>query len=65
MAIDYDKSAVVLIEYQNQWTKPGLYHGLISREIRRQGVIGNTVRLLRTDRSKGRVVSAPLAIAAG
>lgn len=29
------KSAIVLIEFQKQWTEKGLYHSLIARQIKK------------------------------
>lgn len=58
-----NKSAVVLIEFQNQWTESGLYHTLIKGQLHARGVIDNARRLVRKSREHGiRIIHAPLVI---
>lgn len=58
-----DRTALVLVEFQKQWTAPGLYHGLIRHQLEEKDVLDNTRRLLRTARSAGAsVIHAPLVV---
>jgi len=55
--------AIVLVEYQNQWTKPGLYHWIISRVLKQNNVIANTTKLVTRARKLGiPIIHAPLII---
>ncbi len=57
------RTAVVLIEFQNQWTRPGVYHALIRREIERRHVIENAHHVTRAARAAGvPVIHAPLVV---
>ncbi|MBA2618073.1 MAG: isochorismatase family protein, partial [Rubrobacter sp.] len=61
MELDPSNAAVVLVEFQNQWTAPGLYNSLIRGQIESRGVVENTRRLVRAAREAGaRIVHAPL-----
>lgn len=52
---------LVLLEFQQQWTKPGLFHALVSREMKRQNVMAQTVALTKSARAAGiPVLHAPL-----
>ncbi len=52
---------IVMLEFQNQWTKPGLFNTLVGREMNRLNVLGNAVTLLTTARKAGLpVLHAPL-----
>ena len=63
MKIDTQKSAVVLIEFQNQWTDKGLYHWLIKNQLTSRNVMKNTRALVDTARKKGiKIIHAPLII---
>ncbi len=56
-------SALVLIEFQNQWTEPGLYHSLIKRQLESRAVIDNTRKLVNESRGSGiKIIHAPLVI---
>ncbi|MBI5044209.1 MAG: cysteine hydrolase [Nitrospirae bacterium] len=58
-----ENAAIVLIEFQNQWTQPGLYHWLISREMARRGTVENAASLTAVARRSGvPVIHAPLII---
>ena len=63
MNIDTQKSAVVLIEFQNQWTDKGLYHWLIKNQLTSRNVMKNTRALVDTARKKGvKIIHAPLIV---
>jgi len=52
---------IVLLEFQNQWTKPGLFNLLVGREMRRNNVLKNAQTLLGVARKVGvPVLQAPL-----
>jgi nicotinamidase-related amidase len=56
-------SAIVLVEFQNQWTSPGLYHSLIKGQLRSRAVLENTRRLVGRARARGStVIHAPLVV---
>lgn len=55
--------AVVLIEFQNQWTMPGLYHWLISGVLKEKDTIRNSEALVKRARAIGvPVIHAPLVV---
>ena len=57
------KSAVVLIEFQNQWTGKGLYNWLIKGQLTSRNVLANTLTLVDEARKKGaKIIHAPLII---
>jgi nicotinamidase-related amidase len=57
------KSAVVLIEFQKQWTDPGLYHSLVKKQLTSRGVIANTLKLVEEARDSGvTILHAPLVV---
>ncbi|MCX5042810.1 cysteine hydrolase [Aldersonia sp. NBC_00410] len=63
MELARDRTALLLIEFQKQWTGPGLYNRSIARELRRRDVIGNSLELVAASRAAGvPVVHAPLVI---
>ena len=63
MNVDTQKSAVVLIEFQNQWTNKGLYHWLIKGQLTSRNVLANTITLVDEARKKGvKIIHAPLII---
>ena len=63
MNIEKSKSAVVLIEFQNQWTTKGLYHWLIKGQLTSRNVLANTLALANEARKKGiKIIHAPLII---
>lgn len=52
---------IVVLEFQNQWTKPGLFNMLVGREMKRQNVLANATLLLQSARAAGvPVLHAPL-----
>ena len=63
MKLDKQKTAILLIEFQNQWTKKGLYHRLIKGQLEKRGVLGNTKKLVNWARNEGiKIIHAPLVI---
>lgn len=63
MNINKNKSAIVLIEFQNQWTEKGLYHWLIKKQLKSRDVLRNTYALVKEAREKGiSIIHAPLII---
>jgi len=63
MNVDTNESAIVLIEFQNQWTKKGLYHWLIKGQLKSRNVLENTFTLVKGARERGiRIIHAPLLI---
>lgn len=63
MNIEKSKSAIVLIEFQNQWTGKGFYHWLIKDQLTSRNVLTNTLTLVDEARKKGiKIIHAPLII---
>ncbi|MFB6296415.1 MAG: isochorismatase family cysteine hydrolase [Halobacteriales archaeon] len=63
VTFDPDRTAVVLIEFQRQWTDSGLYNLLIRRSLERRNVVERTRKTVRAARAAGvTVVHAPLRI---
>jgi nicotinamidase-related amidase len=67
MAIDPTKTAVVLIEYQNDFTtEGGVLHGAVDKVMAETGMLDNTVRVVEAARSAGTtVMHAPITFAEG
>ncbi len=63
MNMKHEKSAVVLIEFQNQWTEKGLYHWIIKGALKSRNVMENTYEFVQKARAAGiPVIHAPLVI---
>ena len=63
MNIEKSQSAIVLIEFQNQWTDKGLYHWLIKDQLTSRNVLINTQTLVSEARKEGiKIIHAPLII---
>lgn len=63
MKTSSSQSAIVLIEFQKQWTDPGFYHTLIRKQLASRQVIDNTRRLVAEARSRAfAIIHAPLVI---
>jgi nicotinamidase-related amidase len=63
ITFDPDRTAIVLIEFQRQWTDPGLYNLLVRRSLKRRNVVKRTRETVRAARTAGvTVVHAPLRI---
>jgi len=57
------KNAIVLIEFQRQWTERGLYHWLIRGQLNKRQVVQNTQGLVARAREAGAlIIHAPLII---
>ena len=57
------KSAILLVEFQNQWTKEGLHHKLIKKQLIKRKVLENTKKIVESARKKGiKIIHAPLII---
>lgn len=55
--------AVVLVEFQNQWTERGLFRFLVGRVMKRNGVVQNAIGLTTAARNLGvPVIHAPLVV---
>ena len=63
MRYDPSSTAIVLVEFQRQWTAPGLYHRMIARELARLSSIEHAAALVAQARRAGAlVVHAPLVV---
>lgn len=63
LGIDPDRTAVVLVEFQRQWTDSGLYNLLIRRSLNRRNVVERTRETVQAARAAGvTIVHAPLRI---
>ncbi len=67
MSIDPSRTAVVLIEYQNDFTtEGGVLHGAVAEVMDKTDMIANTRRVAETARAAGAtVMHAPITFAAG
>ncbi len=63
MQLDKNETAIVLVEFQKQWTEKGLFHRLVKRELESREVAKNTQRLVAEARKLGiRIIHAPLVV---
>jgi len=63
MNINKSRSAILLLEFQNQWTKKGLYNWLIKKQLKSRNVLENTQKLVDNARKQGiKIIHAPLII---
>ena len=67
MAIDPKRTAVVLIEYQNDFTSEGgVLHGAVEGVMEKTGMLANTERVVEAARSAGAtIMHAPITFAKG
>jgi nicotinamidase-related amidase len=67
MSIDPAKTAVVLIEYQNDFTSEGgVLHGAVEAVMEKTGMLANTERVVEVARSAGAtIMHAPIMFAKG
>jgi nicotinamidase-related amidase len=67
MSIDPAKTAVVLIEYQNDFTSEGgVLHGAVEAVMEKTGMLANTERVVEAARSAGAtIMHAPIMFAKG
>lgn len=60
---DKTRSAILLVEFQNQWTQKGLYNWLIKKQLDTRDVLRNTQHLVEHARKQGiKIIHAPLVI---
>ncbi|NOZ80322.1 MAG: cysteine hydrolase [DPANN group archaeon] len=63
MNLNRSGSAILLIEFQNQWTKKGFYNRLIKKQLNSRNVLENTEKAVDNARKQGvRIIHAPLVI---
>lgn len=63
MNLPHDRTVLLLIEFQKQWTDSGLHSRLIARQLRQRNAISNTLELVTAARAGGvPVIHAPLVI---
>lgn len=63
MPFNTHEAAIVLIEFQKQWTEKGLFHWLIKQQLESRDVVENTQRLLKEARERGvTIIYAPLVV---
>ncbi len=63
MITNNSKSAILLIEFQNQWTQRGLYNWLIKKQLNTRNVLENTNSLINHARKQGiKIIHVPLII---
>ncbi len=63
MQLEPGKTAIVLVEFQKQWTEKGLFNWLIQRQLAARRVVENTQRLVSKAREAGwPVIHAPLVV---
>lgn len=67
MAIDPSKTAVLLIEYQNEFaTEGGVLHGAVAEVMKRTQMLANTSRVVEQARTKGAtIMHAPITFVEG
>ena len=63
MQLDKNETAIVLVEFQKQWTEKGLFHRLVKNQLVSRDVVKNTQRLVLEARKLGtRIIHAPLVV---
>lgn len=63
MQFHKNETAIVLVEFQKQWTEKGLFHWLIKHQLESRDVVGNTQRLVTQARESGvTIIHAPLVV---
>ena len=63
MQFQVDETAVILVEFQQQWTKKGLFHWLIKNQLESRNVVENTRHLVTEARKLGvPIIHAPLVV---
>lgn len=61
--IQHENSAILLIEFQNTWTKKGVFYQLIKNEYTQRRVLENTIALTECARKNGvQIIQAPLVL---
>ncbi len=63
MQFDKNKTAIVLVEFQKQWTEKGFFHSLIKNQLESRDVVKTTQMLVKEARKLGiKIVHAPLIV---
>ncbi len=63
MQFEKDKTAIVLVEFQKQWTEKGLFHSLIKNQLESREVVKTTQNLVKEARKLGiKIIHAPLVV---
>jgi nicotinamidase-related amidase len=63
MQFSVEETAVVLVEFQQQWTQKGLFHWLIKNQLASRNVVENTRQLVAEARQSGvTIIHAPLIV---
>ena len=63
MKLEREETAIVLVEFQKQWTEKGLFHSLIKNQLETRDVVKNTQRLVSEARKLGiKIIHAPLVV---
>src|SRR6266540_6974978 len=63
MQLQKHKTAIVLVEFQKQWTERGLFNQLIKHQLVSRNVVRNTQRLVANAREKSiTIIHAPLVV---
>ena len=63
MQFDKDKTAIVLVEFQKQWTEKGLFNSLIKNQLESRDVVKTTQMLVKEARKLGiKIIHAPLIV---
>ncbi len=63
MKVNKSETAIVLIEFQQQWTEKGLFNRLIKNQLETRKVVENTRRLVKEARNQGlAIIHAPLIV---
>ncbi|NOY06647.1 MAG: cysteine hydrolase [Chlorobi bacterium] len=63
MEINKGETAIVLVEFQKQWTEKGLFNRLIRKQLETRDVVERTRRLVKEARERGvTIIHAPLVV---
>jgi len=63
MQFNNSESAIVLVEFQEQWTEKGLFHWMVKRQLKSRDAIKNTQKLIVESRKRGvSIIHAPLVV---
>ncbi len=63
MQLNNHKCAIVLVEFQKEWTEKGLFHALIKSQLKKRNTIQNTQNFVAEARKLGiKIIHAPLIV---
>lgn len=63
MQLKHNETAVVLVEFQKQWTEKGLFHRLIKEQLESRHTVENTQRFVANARAHGlKIIHAALTV---